>query len=84
MSKATGHDTTIVINGRERDYDEQEICFEKVVELAFGTVQNNNTTVYTVTYTRGKGQGGSKTLAAGQCTHVTPRMIFNVTATDKS
>ena len=75
----------IIVNGREKEWNEKTISFEQVVELAFGSVQNNGRTAYTVTYTRGhhdeKPQGS---MVAGDVVKVKHKMIFNVTATDKS
>lgn len=77
-------DLVIIINGREKEWNEKTISFEQVVILAFGTYQNNGRTAYTVTYTRGNNDKPQGSMVAGDIVKVKHKMIFNVTATDKS
>ena len=83
-----GHDhdkeTTIIVNGREKTWNEKEISFAQVVTLAFGTYVENGTTEYTATYKRGHGNKPEGSLVKGEIVKVKDKMIFNVTATDKS
>ncbi len=74
----------IIVNGREKEWNDKTISFEQVVELAFGTIQNNGNTAYTVTYTRGQNDKPQGSMVAGDVVKVKHKMIFNVTATDKS
>ncbi|MCX6350239.1 MAG: multiubiquitin domain-containing protein [Bacteroidetes bacterium] len=75
---------TIIVNGREKEWNERTISFEQVVILAFGTYVDNGTTVYTVTYKRGHEPKPEGTMVKGDVVRVKNKMIFNVTATDKS
>ncbi|WP_319231082.1 multiubiquitin domain-containing protein [Draconibacterium orientale] len=74
----------IIVNGREKEWNDKTISFEQVVILAFGTYQNNGRTAYTVTYTRGNNDKPQGSMVAGDTVKVKQKMIFNVTATDKS
>ncbi|RKD92524.1 multiubiquitin domain-containing protein [Mangrovibacterium diazotrophicum] len=78
------HATILIINGREKEWNDKAITFEQVVTLAFGTYQNNDRTIYTVTFTRGQNEKPQGSLVAGDFVNVKHKMIFNVTATDKS
>lgn len=77
-------DLYIIVNGRDKDWNEKTISFEQVVILAFGTYQNNGRTAYTVTYTRGNNDKPQGSMVAGDIVKVKHKMIFNVSATDKS
>ena len=77
-------ETTIIVNGREKTWSEKEISFAQVVTLAFGTYVENGTTEYTVTYKRGQGSKPEGSMVKGESVKVKDKMIFNVTATDKS
>jgi hypothetical protein len=77
-------DLYIIVNGRDKDWNEKTISFEQVVILAFGTYQNNGRTAYTVTYTRGNNDKPQGSVVAGDIVKVKHKMIFNVSATDKS
>ena len=77
-------DLILIVNGRDKEWNEKTISFEQVVILAFGTYQNNGRTAYTVTYTRGNNDKPQGSIVAGDIVKVKHKMIFNVTATDKS
>lgn len=82
--QAHANEFTIIVNGREKHVSENELSFDQLVVLAFGTVQNNGRTVYTITYRHGEGNKHEGTLVEGQTVAIKNRMIFNVTPTDKS
>ena len=86
FSKKRGehHIFTIIVNGREKPWNEKNISFEQVVILAFGNYMDNGATVYTVTYKRGHEPKPEGTMVKGDIIRVKNKMIFNVTATDKS
>jgi len=73
---------TIIVNGREKEWTEKRITFKQVVTLAFGTYEENELIVYTVTYKYKSHKEG--TMVAGDEVKVHEGMIFNVTRTDKS
>ena len=74
----------IIVNGREKQWNEKTITFEQVVESAFGNYQENPNTVYTVTYTKGPHQNPEGSMVKGVVVCVTNKMVFNATATNKS
>ena len=74
----------IIINGRPKPWTEKTITFEQVVVLAFGAYDPNPNKVYTVTYDRGPHQNPEGSMVNGDKVCVKDKMIFNVTATDKS
>ncbi|WP_281296957.1 multiubiquitin domain-containing protein [Flavobacterium limnophilum] len=74
----------IIVNGREKQWCEKTISFRQIVELAFGNFQENPNTVYTVTYAKGPHQNPEGSMVKGDKVFVTNKMVFNVTATNKS
>lgn len=74
----------IIVNGREKQWCEKTISFKQVVELAFGNYLENPNTVYTVTYAKGPHQNPEGSMVKGDKVFVTNKMVFNVTATNKS
>ena len=83
--EAPGQDKefTIIVNGREKKFTGKEISFKQVIELAFGTYEDNPNIVYTVTYSKGEDKKEG-TMTAGSTVKVKDGMIFNATRTDKS
>lgn len=83
-SKNNDYKITIIVNGRPKLWIEKTITFEQVVVLAFGTYDPNPSRVYTVTYDKGPHQNPESSMVKGDTVFVKDKMIFNVTATDKS
>lgn len=75
---------TIIVNGREKSWTKRTISFQEVVLLAFGTYSDADRTCYTVTYKGGPRENPKGTMVFGDTVFVQNKMIFNVTATDKS
>ena len=75
---------TIVVNGRPREVEGDEVSFEDVVFMAFGERPGDSAKFFTVTFRRGHGNKPEGHLVAGLSVKVKEGMIFNVTATDKS
>ena len=82
---APGHDKEfiIIVNGREKSFSGREITFRQVVELAFGTYEENPDIVYTVSYSKGEDKKEG-TMTVGTTVKVKDGMIFNVTRTNRS
>jgi hypothetical protein len=74
----------LIVNGREKPWVEKTITFQQVVILAFGNYDDNPNKVYTVTYDKGPRQNKEGSMVKGEMVHTKNKMIFNVTATDKS
>lgn len=74
----------LIVNGRQKQWTDKIITFEQVVVLAFGTYDPNPNRVYTVTYDKGPHENPEGSMVKGDKVYVKNKMIFNVTATDKS
>ena len=74
----------LIVNGRERIWKKREIGFREVVELAFATYTDKVTMVYTVAYEDGPKENPEGSMVRGSVVFVKNKMIFHVTATDKS
>lgn len=83
-SKDKDFKVTIIVNGRPKQWTEKTITFEQVVALAYGTYDPNPDKVYTVTYDNGPHENPAGSMVRGSKVHIKNKMIFNVTATDKS
>jgi hypothetical protein len=83
-SKQEVNEFVIIVNGREKQWCEKTITFQQVVELQFGDYQENPNTVYTVTYAKGPQQNPEGSMVKGDKVFVINKMVFNVTATNKS
>jgi hypothetical protein len=79
-----GHAKTIIVNARAYEIDAKELSYEDVVNLAY----NNNppsgeNVIITVTYTRGE-HGKEGSMLPGDRVKVNNKMVFDVSATDRS
>lgn len=80
-----GKEITVIVNGRPRQVEKEELTFAQVVQLAFENAPTNEATAYTVTYKRGgNAQKPEGSLVAGENLKLKKGMIINVSATDKS
>lgn len=75
---------TIIVNGRQREVEKEEISFDEIVALAFETPPYAENTLFTITYKRGHGNKPDGILSEGASIKVKEGMIFDVRATDKS
>jgi len=75
---------TIVVNGKAKEVEKDEISFEELVVLAYGEEPPGGNTIYTITYKRGHGNKPEGSMVAGDTVKVKEGMVFNVTRTDKS
>jgi hypothetical protein len=79
------HDLSIVVDGTPQDWDQADISYEQVVNLAY---DNNPPTgenvLITVGYRRGHGDKPEGELEPGESVKAKDGMIFDVTATDRS
>jgi hypothetical protein len=79
MNAAHDKEVNIIVNGRPRKVENENMSFEEVVALAFTPLPPN--ALFTVTYSHGN-QGGS--LTAGKTVQIRNGMKFDVTETGKS
>jgi hypothetical protein len=74
---------TIIVNGTAKTVHQGTLTFEELVKLAY-PVPPAGQIVYTVTYRGGRKSQPDGTLTEGEKVKIKNKMIFNVTATDKS
>lgn len=74
----------IVVNGRQKQVQKEELSFDAVVALAFDPVPTGENVDITITYRRGQGNKLEGQLKPGESVKVKDGMIFDVTATDRS
>jgi multiubiquitin len=80
----SGQPTTIIVNGRPIMVEAKELTFVELVRLAFADAVFNATTIYTITFKRGRGEKPEGTLVEGESVKIKDGEIFNVARTDKS
>lgn len=83
-SKDKHFKVVLMVNLEAKPWNEKTITFEQVVELAYGSYNNNEDKGYTVTYDRGPHQNPEGTMVKGERVFVKDKMIFNVKQTGKS
>ncbi|MES2516084.1 MAG: multiubiquitin domain-containing protein [Bacteroidota bacterium] len=74
----------IIVNGREKVWPAETISYNQVVKLAFDNAEENDKTIYTVTYDKGPKQNPEGVMVKGDVVCVKNKMVFNCTATTKS
>lgn len=75
---------SIIVNGRERTVENEELTFDRVVALAFDNPPTGEFICFTITYRNAGGRKSEGTLVEGEAVKVRDGTIFNVTVTDKS
>jgi len=75
---------TIIVNGRPKEWSEKKISFTQVVVLAFGTYENNDQIIYTMTYTANDHSNNNGEMVVGDEVNVHLGMVFNVTNSNRS
>lgn len=83
-SKEKHFKVTLIVNLKEKSWNEKIITFEQVVALAYGSHDASEAVGYTVTYDRGPRQNPEGTMDKGDKVFVKDKMIFNVKKTDRS
>ena len=74
----------IVVNGRRKMVEEEELTFDQVVDLAFDNPPTGEFIFFTITYRNARGRKPEGTLVEGEVVKVRNETIFNVRVTDKS
>lgn len=74
----------IIVNAREKSWNEDTISFEDIVKLQYGEVSNNLSVIYTINYKRGVSSKPEGSMVRGESISVKNKMIFNVSQTNKS
>ncbi|RLJ31175.1 multiubiquitin [Chryseobacterium sp. 7] len=73
----------IIVNGTNHFWDKEYISFEEVISLS-GHIMSNPNTAFTVAFENGPLSNPEGVLTNGKSVQVKHKMIFYVTATDKS
>lgn len=82
---AKGGHTTVIINARPHEVDAKELSYEDVVNLAYDNAPPTGANVIiTVTYSRGHDDKKDGSLLPGDRVKVKNKMVFDVSATDRS
>ncbi len=74
----------IVVNAREKTVTKPKLSFDEVVALAFDNPPSGPNILFTVAYRKGPPKNPEGTMLEGQIVKIKNKMIFDVTATDKS
>ena len=77
---------TVLVNGEEKMLlpHVQQLSYEEIVKIAYGTLPTNPNTIYTVAYSNGPIENPKGTLVRGRSVVVKEGMVFNVSKSDKS
>ena len=75
---------SIVVNGRQRDVESEELTFDELVGLAFDDPVRGPQIVFTITFREAGGRVMEGELDEGQLLKVRDGTIINVTRTDQS
>ena len=75
---------SIVINGREKTVEDEELTFDQVVALAFDDPPTGEFICFTITFRNAGGRKPEGTLTEGESVKVRDGTVINVTVTDKS
>ncbi len=83
-TKENAKTVEIIVNGRPKTVEKEELSFDEIIALAFDDPPSGPYIFFTITYRRGSGSKPEGSLVKGEAVKVKDGMIFNVTATDKS
>jgi hypothetical protein len=75
---------TIIVNAEAKEVVRNRLSFEDVVRLAFETPPSGPNILITVDYGMGPPANPQGSLVKGQSVRIKNRMVFDVTATDRS
>ena len=75
---------TIIVNGRPRQVQSEEITFEDLVDLAFDDPQRGPQIIFTITFRNAAGRFPEGELIEGEKLKVHEGTVVNVTRTDQS
>ena len=74
----------IVVNGRQRNVEKEELTFDELVDLAFDDPARGPQIVFTITFREAGGRVTEGELDEGQRVKIQDGTIINVTRTDQS
>lgn len=74
----------VIVNGRLKNFVGDKITFDEAVALTFGNINHSRWIIFTVTYAKGPKENMQGSMTKGDYILVQDKMVFNITATDKS
>jgi hypothetical protein len=74
----------IIVNLKEKDWLERKISYAQVVKLAYPEYNGTAVNSYTVKFSDGPKQNPKGSMSLGDSVYVKNKMVFDVTATNKS
>ena len=74
----------ILVNAREKVWNEKTIDYDQVIVLAFGSISVDPNVSYSVTYKKGDSEKPEGIMVKGDIVKVKDGMRFNVTQTNRS
>lgn len=74
----------IIVNSRDKVWNEKNISYNDLVILAFGSISNDPNVIYTITFKKGDNNKPEGTMVKGESIKVKDGMRFNVTQTSRS
>ena len=82
----SGHtkEVTILVNAREKVWNDKTINYDQVIILAFGTISTDPNVSYSVTYKKGGNEKPEGIMVKGDEVKVKEGTRFNVTQTNRS
>ncbi len=84
VTRKVQFEVTIIVAGTPHVWTNRKISFKEVIILGYGQYIDRPTMVYTVAYEDGPKQNPEGSMTKGQSVFVKNKMIFHVTANDKS
>ena len=75
---------TIIVNGRSKEVETEELSFDELVDLAFDDPARGQLIVFTITFRNAGGRPEDGELDEGQKLKVRNGTVINVTRTDQS
>jgi hypothetical protein len=75
---------TIIVNTEDKEVTKNRLTFDDVVKLAFETPPSGPNILITVDYGMGPPENPQGSLRKGQSVRIKNRMVFDVSATDRS
>lgn len=76
--------TTIIVNAEKKEVERRRISFEALVKLAFETPPTGENILITIDYGNGPPANPKGSLKPGETVKIKNKMVFDVTATDRS
>jgi hypothetical protein len=85
MADEHTNEVTVIVNGTEKTVPKKdELTYDEIVNLAFNPVPTGENILITIAYRRGHSDKPQGSVLPGGSVKPVNKMVFDVTATDKS